>query len=456
MKNQKKMIMHMDGDAFFASVEQAKNWRLCGKPVVTGGERYIAASMSYEAKARGVTRGMRLSEIKKVCPEAIIVPSDYITYSIFARRMFEVVRSFGPTVEEYSIDECFADITGLDKKFNTSYENVVRMIKDTVERKLGITFGVGVGPTKVLAKIGSKFKKPAGLTMIPLDEEDRLIFLKQIQIEKVWGIGTATTKHLRAHGIMTAYDFATMPTYQLQALKIAKPYRQIQFELQGSSVLPVVSYDIPELRPKPKSIMCSRTFTPPSKSKEMVISQLSKNIEDACERLRHIDLLATACTFFLKTQDFRYQSVEYILPVPSSDTSVFTRLGRDIVDSIFKHHVEYRATGITLRQFIDRDHSYINMPQLFDIGNFDGVNIDKNQQLGPHFSASPLYSAVDRLNRRFGSHTISLASSMHALGKVFKFKNENAKKMRHSSEHSPCQSDESDKHWELPFLGIAK
>jgi len=444
VKAREKMIMHMDGDAFFASVEQAKNWRLKGKPVVTGGERYIAASMSYEAKARGVTRGMRLSEIKKVCPDAIIVPSDYITYSIFARRMFEIVRSFGPIVEEYSIDECFADITDLDKKFGLSYEKVAQLIKDTVERKLGITFGVGVGSTKVLAKIGSKYKKPAGLTVMPQSGDERLIFLKQIQIEKVWGIGTATTKHLRAHGIMTAYDFATLPSYQIDALNIAKPYRQIQLELQGVSVLPVVSYDMPELRPKPKSIMCSRTFTPPTKSKEMLISQLSKNIEEACERLRHIDMLATACTFFLKTQDFRYQSVEYVLPKPTSDTTIFTVLARQVVDTIFKSHVQYRATGITLRQFIDPHHASFNTPSLFG-----GVNMDKND-------TSSLYRTVDRLNRRFGSRTVTLASSMKALGSGGAHKNMAGQRGRDKTvTNAFSRQCHSEPHWELPFLGMA-
>ncbi|MDE2020754.1 MAG: DNA polymerase IV, partial [Patescibacteria group bacterium] len=113
LANFPRAILHIDGDAFFASCEQSRDPKLKGRPVVTGKERGIAASMSYEAKARGVTRGMRLSEIRRVCPEVVLLPSDYETYSILSKRFFDLVRRYTPDVEEYSIDECFADITGL-------------------------------------------------------------------------------------------------------------------------------------------------------------------------------------------------------------------------------------------------------------------------------------------------------------------------------------------------------
>ncbi len=108
-----KAIVHIDADAFFAACEQSLNPKLKGKPVITGQERGIAASMSYEAKARGVTRGMTLREVKRICPDAIILPSDYETYSLLSKRLFSIVKRYTPDVEEYSIDECFADITGL-------------------------------------------------------------------------------------------------------------------------------------------------------------------------------------------------------------------------------------------------------------------------------------------------------------------------------------------------------
>src|SRR3989344_7782028 len=105
-----RAIVHIDGDSFFAAVEVAKDPRLKGKPVITGKERGIVSACTYEAKQRGVIRGTKLSDALKMCPDAIVLPSDYETYSLFSDRMYEIVRRYTPTVEEYSIDECFADL----------------------------------------------------------------------------------------------------------------------------------------------------------------------------------------------------------------------------------------------------------------------------------------------------------------------------------------------------------
>ena len=161
-----RAIAHIDGDAFFASVEQAMDPRLRGRPVVTGKERGIASSMSYEAKARGVTRGMPLFDIRRLCPECVIVPSDYETYSLFSVRMFDIVRRYTADVEEYSIDECFADLTGLRRSLKMGYREMAERIKADLDTELGMTFSVGLAPTKVLAKMASKWKKPSGLTVI--------------------------------------------------------------------------------------------------------------------------------------------------------------------------------------------------------------------------------------------------------------------------------------------------
>ena len=154
-----RAIVHIDGDAFFASCEQSRRPTLQGRPVVTGKERGIAASMSYEAKARGVTRGMRLSEIRKLCPEAVILPSDYETYSLLSQRLFAIVRRYTPDVEEYSIDECFCDLTGLRRPLRMSYEGIAERIKHDLDTELGFTFSVGLSPTKVVAKIASEVEK---------------------------------------------------------------------------------------------------------------------------------------------------------------------------------------------------------------------------------------------------------------------------------------------------------
>ena len=128
-----RAILHLDADAFFASCEQAIHPELRGRPVITGKERGIVAAASYEAKGRGVQRGMRLFEVKKVCPDAVILPSDYETYSLFSVRMFEILRRFSPDVEEYSIDEAFVDLTGLRRSYHGPYESIARKMQETIQ-----------------------------------------------------------------------------------------------------------------------------------------------------------------------------------------------------------------------------------------------------------------------------------------------------------------------------------
>src|SRR6266849_8163629 len=179
-----RAILHIDGDAFFASCEQSRNPHLQGKPVITGKERGIVASMSYEAKARGVTRGMRLFEVKRVCPDAVVLPSDYETYSRLSVRFFAIVRRYTPEVEEYSVDECFADLTGLRRPPRLSYMQMAERIKHDLDTELGFTFSIGLAPNKVVAKMASKWQKPSGLTAIPGRELHH--YLARLPVENVW------------------------------------------------------------------------------------------------------------------------------------------------------------------------------------------------------------------------------------------------------------------------------
>ena len=216
-----RAIIHIDGDAFFASCEQSRNPSLRGKPVVTGKERGIAASMSYEAKARGVTRGMRIRDVLRVCPDAMILPSDYETYSLLSMRMFAIVRRYTPDVEEYSIDECFADLTGLRRPLRMSYETMAARIKHDLDTELGFTFSVGLALNKVLAKIASKWQKPSGLTVIPGRDIHR--YLAKLPVDQVWGIGEQTTAYLHKQGIRTALALARRPESWVRA-RLTKPF----------------------------------------------------------------------------------------------------------------------------------------------------------------------------------------------------------------------------------------
>jgi DNA polymerase-4 len=384
-----RAILHLDADAFFASCEQAIHPELRGKPVITGKERGIVAAASYEAKARGVKRGMRLFEVKKACPDAVILPSDYETYSLFSLRMFEILRRFSPDVEEYSIDEAFVDLTGLRRSYHGPYGMIARKMQKTVETELGITVSVGVSLSKVLAKIGSKHNKPDGLTLIP--GRDIHLYLDKLPVEKVWGIGPNTAAFLGKFGITTALRFARKDEKFIEKY-LSKPYREIWHELNGRSVYHVVT----ETKHTYQSISKTKTFTPPSNNETFVFGQLSKNLENACIKARRYKLAAARLIVFLRRQDFKDGGVEIKLSSPTAyPANLFSAL-REGFNYVFNPRELYRQTGVVLAGLVSEDNI---QHTLFD----DITKIEKLKKI---------YSAVDRLSGRFGKHTVQHAASL--------------------------------------------
>lgn len=389
-----KAILHIDGDCFFASCEISLNPKLRGKPVVTGKERGIASSMSYEAKARGITRGMNLRDIKQICPDAIILPSDYETYSLFSVRMFSIVKRYTPQVEEYSIDECFADLTGLQRPLNMSYAKIAECIQRNLDKELGMTFSVGLAPTKVLAKVGSKWKKPSGLTIIP--GHDAHLFLQKTPLEKIWGIGPATSNYLYKHGLRTALDLALQNEQWIND-HLTKPHREIWQELRGISIYPVTA----ETKNTYKTISKTKTFSPASREREYVFAQLSKNIENACIKARRHGLAAKKFFFFLKTQDFKYVGGQVELELATNIPQTMVRSVRQYFDWLFDTKVFYRATGITMIELAP-------LPAQLDLFG-TAAKIKKFEKL---------YESVDKISERFGKHAIFLGSSFSAISRL--------------------------------------
>ncbi len=307
--------------------------------------------------------------------------------------MYAIVRRYTPLVEEYSIDECFADITGLEHAYSMTYEQIALMIKHDLEASLGITFGVGMGPSKVIAKIGSKHNKPAGFT--PIARELIPAFLEKVPIGSVWGIGRAMTLTLSALGITRALQFAQKDEAWLREHKIAKPYREIWYELRGGFTKQLA------LEPDqiPGSIIKTRTFSPPSKDKAFVFAQLSKNIERACAKARGVGAHAREVGVMLKSQDFLYRNREVPLSLPTNDPMIILGALRKVFAEMFVPNILYRATGVSLRSLV---HESALPQDLF------GASAKASEQVA-------ILSAVDTLNRRYGSQTVHLASSLKAV-----------------------------------------
>ncbi len=390
-----KAILHVDGDAFFASCEMAQDPSLKGKPVVVGKDRGIATAVSYEAKKRGVQRGMTMWQVKEVCPDVIIKFSSYDLYAMYAQKMYNIVRHYTPDVEEYSIDECFADLTGLRTKFRMPYEEIAKKIKHELQSSLGMTFSVGLGPTKVIAKVASKYNKPDGFTVIKA--KDIHTFLKDIPVGAVWGIGPNTSAYLQKLGVKTALQFAEKSQAWVQE-HVAKPYQELWHELRGTSLYAVH----PGGQHEYKSIMKTRTFSPPSSQKEFVFSQISKNVERICNKLRAHGMYAKEISGYLKTQEFSYKGFELRLSHAAATPEVILKHIRPHFERVFRKDTLYRATGIIARGLV----------------NETGIQQDLFGAVFENKSVTALYHSIDRLKDKYkDSNLVFLGSSMRAVKK---------------------------------------
>jgi DNA polymerase IV len=416
-----RAILHFDADSFFASVEQSLDHRLRGRVVVTGGERGAATSVSVEGKRLGLGRGMSLQEMRKICPDIVIVPGDYTAYSIYAKRMYHIARSFTPDVEEYSIDECFADITGLRAKYRMPYEQIALLMKERLETELGITFGVGLGPNKTIAKVASAYRKPSGFTPIPA----RAIhtFLADMPTGKIWGMGFSTTLYLEKLGVYTALQFAEKDDAWLREHRISKPYRDIWLELRGNLVR-TLHTDEDDLM---GSILQSRTFTP-TQERSIVLSALAKNIEGACAKARRHAVKARMCRFYLKTQDFTYSGKNLTMSVPLSDPREFLRVVESHFPSVFELGTTY---GITPESSV--------IPDLFG----ESARVEEESQI---------LQVVDKLNKKYGRHTLYLGASARAIVR----EGDSLKKKRlRMRERLQLDIDHRKKTLNIPYLGVA-
>ncbi len=379
------VILHLDGDAFFVACEVARNPRLRGQPVVTGQERGIACALSYEAKAIGVRRGMPITQIKRLYPQTVILPSDYRAYSLYSQRFYAIVRHYASRVEESGIDECFVELDDFDA-------GIVNAIRHDLQIELNLTFSAGLANTKVLAKVGSKWQKPDGFTVIP--PEQTSFFLSRLPLERVWGIGPRTATRLNKLGLITAADLAQC-SHTWICDHLNKPEREIWSELRGQKTHPLTVGP----RPDYQSISHTRTFVPPSAEQSFLLSCLSRNVESASRKLRRYNLLANRVKFSLKTQNFCYYSIECKLIYPTATPAKILTTINHHFNKIFRPGITYRATGVTLNNLVSSTQIEQDM--------FGQVN--KSLQL------NNIFRIIDRIGRRYGSRSVFLASSLRSL-----------------------------------------
>jgi DNA polymerase-4 len=201
-----RRIVHIDMDAFYASVEQRDNPNLRGRPVAVGGDpdkRGVVAAASYEARAFGVRSAVSMAKAVRLCPSLVIVRPDFTKYRAVSQQVFDIFRRVTPLVEPLSLDEAYLDVTenAWGEALGTK---VARRLKDEIRAATGLTASAGVAPNKFLAKIASGWQKPDGLTVIPPERVET--FLQGLPVDALWGVGPVTARKLRASGIEKLVD----------------------------------------------------------------------------------------------------------------------------------------------------------------------------------------------------------------------------------------------------------
>ena len=258
-----RRILHVDMDAFYASVEQRDDPALAGKPVAVGGDparRGVVCAASYEARAFGVRSALPMARAVRLCPHLVIVRPDFAKYGEVSRQVFAIFRSVTPLVEPLSLDEAYLDVTENAWGFALGME-VARRLKERIREETRLTASAGVAPNKFLAKIASGWRKPDGLTVIAPERVER--FLQALPVDALWGVGPVTAGKLRAAGIAKLVDVRTADPDKLKSAvgSYAETLRRMSFGDDPREVNP---------HSERKSIGCENTFAEDLKDLETI------------------------------------------------------------------------------------------------------------------------------------------------------------------------------------------
>ena len=311
------MIIHLDADAFFASVEQAENPALRGKAMAVGGERRgIIASASYEARRRGVYTPMPTSQARRVCPELILVRGDFAKYRRYSERMFAFAEDFTPWIERASIDEGYFDLSG--SRRITAREAAER-IQAGITRELGITVSLGIGANKLISQVASKLRKPNALVEVPAGTERE--FLALLECHWLPGVGAKLGAELRAVGLRFVRDIVEAPLPFLT--QVAGNYAaQLRAYALGIDPRPVLcEHDAA------KSYGMQETFDTNVADREVLLALLRKMADELMARVRRDACAIRTVSVKVRYPDFSDESHATTLPQPTDlETDVYPHL----------------------------------------------------------------------------------------------------------------------------------
>jgi len=340
MQKPSRTIVHVDMDAFYASVEQRDDVALRGKPVIVGGTtlRGVVSAASYEARTFGVRSAMPMAEAMRRCPQGIVRAPRHAHYADVSANVFAIFRRYTPLVEGLSLDEAFLDVTASQSLFGDG-ETIAARIRASIREEVHLTASAGVAPNKFIAKIASDLKKPNGLVVVK--PEDVRSFLSPLPIERMWGMGQKSAPHAHAAGFHTLGDLGAASDAQLtRAFGTHGPF-------MGKLARGEDERDVEPERDA-LTIGAEETFEKDLRTPEEMQRELLSQSVRVAERLFSEGLEARGITVKLKYSDFSLRTRTMQLPEPISDTSAIHRAACELLTRFEARPLGVRLTGVAM------------------------------------------------------------------------------------------------------------
>ena len=381
-------ILHVDIDAFFAAIEQQRDPRLKGKPVIVGAG--VIASCSYEARAFGLKAGMPLSEARRLCPSAVILEGHAQVYRCFAEDIFARCRLLAPAVETY-LDEAYCDLSGTER-LHGDLLAAARGLKHDIRAATGLTVTCGLGPNRMLAKLAGKTTKPDGLARVTAAEADG--FMREQPVERVAGVGHAHAKTLRSMNIRTAGEMRALPVAALERL-FGATGRLLAERCHGRDTAVVNEREIP------LTISRETSFHRDTADRAEIEGMLEYLVGRACRSARGLGIRPGTVAVRLRYGDGESAECARSLAIPSDADPVVLALALELLRRQFTRRVALHALGATLSNFAR--------------GGSEQGSLFDEREAGRR---AALYRAFDRVRAEFGHGVLVSGRALHLKGRL--------------------------------------
>ena len=373
-------ILHVDMDAFYASVEEQDDPKLKGKAVVVGvGKRGVVSAANYEARKFGIRAAMPIYKAKALAPHAIFIAPNMARYAEVSEQVMAIFRDVTPHVEPISLDEAFLDVTGARRLLGSGIE-IADQIRKRVEKDLGITCSIGIAHNKFIAKIASGHCKPNGVLQV--DPEKMLDFLHPLAANEIWGVGPKTNELLEKMGLFTIADIANTPRSTLIRV-LGQASGASLYELAwGRDYRDVITEH------SEKSISASQTFDVDLYQPEEILKEFLRLTERSADRMRAKGLAANTISIKVRFADFKTISRSKTLDLPTTGTQEIFEVAKSLYLGLELDRVLVRLVGVSLDSLVEND----------DV---------KQMVLGERTSSwQQADRAIDRVKAKFGSGSL--------------------------------------------------